>query len=65
MEGFQGMLWNGLSFNDSKILKALGVSMVVDHLAKRGEHIRFPPKLSGLELEVRHFLSSDFFVRKI
>ena len=25
MEGFQGMLWNGLSFTDSKILKALGV----------------------------------------
>ncbi len=25
MEGFQGMLWNGLSFTDTKILKALGV----------------------------------------
>ncbi len=25
MEGFQGMLWNGLNFTDTKILKALGV----------------------------------------
>lgn len=28
MEGFQGMLWNGLSFTDTKILKALGVQWI-------------------------------------
>ncbi len=25
MEGFQGLLWNGLSFMDAKILKAIGI----------------------------------------
>lgn len=28
MEGFQGMLWNGLGFTDTKILKALGVQWI-------------------------------------